>query len=296
MITIATHSGSFHADDVFAVAALKMYLKDTEETPTEVVRTRNSEQVSECNYAVDVGGVYDPAAGRFDHHQKDGVENRVNGIPYAAFGLIWKELGEAICEDADLADRIDSRLVQPIDAPDNGVSLTKGATHPGVYPYYLGDAVNAFRPTWKESPEREDAAFNELVEWATVLLKREIKAATDIAEGEKLVEQAYEAADDKRIIYMDQNLPWKGVLTGKEEPLFVVYPHDSGRWRLRAVPADASFESRAELPEAWRGKRDEELQKATGVDSAVFCHKSLPMIVTLDKEGIDTIAAKVVQK
>lgn len=295
MLKIATHSGGFHADDVFAVAALRLYLAAQGEDDFKIVRTRNPEEVAACDYALDVGGVHDPATGRFDHHQKEGAGERANGIPYAAFGLVWQEYGAEIAGDSDIAAAIDRRLVQAIDGPDNGVSLSGDAEFDDAYPYYLGSAINLFNLTWKESAGQEDETFLKLVEWATVLIQREIKLAKDMAEGEKLVEAAYEQAEDKRVIYMDQELPWKGVLTQKEEPLFVVYPKDGGRWRLRAVPADGSFESRAELPEAWRGKRDEELQAATGVDSAVFCHKSLPMIVTTEKEGIDVLAQKALE-
>jgi len=296
MIRIATHSGGFHADDVFAVAALKLYLKHEKEgMPVQIIRTRNSEMVSECDYVVDVGGVYDPAAGRFDHHQIDGAGKRENGIPYAAFGLVWKEYGAAICENKELAEKIDRRLVQSIDGPDNGVSLTGEVLFDDAYPYYLQSAVGVFQPTWKESAEREDKAFAELVEWATILLHREITVATDVLEGEALVEQAYEAAADKRVIYLDQSLPWQGVLMQKDEPLFVAYPKESGRWRLRAVPAQGNFQSRAEFPESWRGKHDKKLQEATGVDTAVFCHKSLPMIVTTDKSGIDRLVQKALE-
>lgn len=295
MLSIATHNGSFHTDDIFAVATLKLYLAAQGEEEVEIIRTRDAQTIIDCDYVLDVGGVYDPEAGRFDHHQKEGAGERDNGIPYAAFGLVWKEYGEDIVSSAEIAKKIDQRLVQAIDGPDNGVSLSGEAEFDDVYPYYLGTAVNVFRPTWKEPSVREDETFLKLVEWATVLLEREITVARDVAEGEQLVEAAYEQAADKRVIYMDQQLPWQGVLVQKEEPLFVVYPKDSGHWRLRGVPAEENFVSRAELPEDWRGKRDQDLVAATGVDSAIFCHKSLPMIVATEKEGIDTLAQKALE-
>ena len=35
-----------------------------------------------------------------------------------------------------------------------------------------------------------------------------------------------------------------------------------------------SFESRKPLPEAWRGVRDDELSKLSGIDGCVFVHAS----------------------
>jgi|AntRauTorckE6833_2_1112554.scaffolds.fasta_scaffold07333_6 uncharacterized UPF0160 family protein len=289
-VTIVTHSGSFHSDDVFAVAALSMHLRQLGATAIEIVRSRDPEVITEADYVLDVGGVYDPAAGRFDHHQEEGAGQRENGIPYAAFGLVWQEVGKDLCaDDQSVADMLDQKLVQAIDGPDNGVSLTGPAEIEGAYPYFLGSAVNIFRPTWREESDQTDEIFFELVEWATVLLKREITVAGDRAAGARQVETAYQAASDKRLIWLKQSLPHRSTLLQHPEPLFVVYPKDSGRWRLRAVIED-NFEPRATLPENWRGKRGKALQEATGVDSAVFCHASLPMIVTTSKEGIEKLA------
>lgn len=289
MLSIATHNGSFHADDVFAVTALQMYLRQQGKEDITIIRTRDKQAIAEADYVLDVGGEHDPAAGMFDHHQEGGAGKRENGIPYAAFGLIWKKYGEAICGGNELmADKIDSKLVQAIDAPDNGVSLTENLVFDDVYPYFLQSAVNIFKPTWREEQSKSDQAFNQLVEWATVLLRREIQVAKDQLAGGQLVEDAYEAAEDKRVIELDRSLPHQPVLTQKPEPLFVVYPKDSGIWRLRGV-SEANFEARKDLPKAWRGKRGKDLKEVTGVESAEFCHSSLPMITANTKEGIDKL-------
>ena len=81
-------------------------------------------------------------------------------------------------------------------------------------------------------------------------------------------------------------LPWKEHLFELEEeqpqtitpdnrPIYVIYPDESGKWRVQAVPvAPESFESRKALPEVWRGLRDDDLSKASGVDGCVFVHAS----------------------
>ncbi len=48
------------------------------------------------------GIVFDIGRGAYDHHQKDS-RVRENGIPYAAFGLLWEELGTEILGE-ELAD------------------------------------------------------------------------------------------------------------------------------------------------------------------------------------------------
>lgn len=63
---IATHNGKFHADEVFAVSLLKRLDRFAD---AEVVRTRDPEVLKTADVVVDVGGQYDPATHRYDHHQ-----------------------------------------------------------------------------------------------------------------------------------------------------------------------------------------------------------------------------------
>ena len=48
--------------------------------------------VAAADIAWDVGAVYDPAAGRFDHHQRGARED---GMPYSAARLVWRHHREA---------------------------------------------------------------------------------------------------------------------------------------------------------------------------------------------------------
>lgn len=46
-------------------------------------------------------------------------------------------------------------------------------------------------------------------------------------------------------------------------------------WRVQAVSVSpGSFESRLPLPSTWRGLRDDELSRETGIDGGVFVHMS----------------------
>ena len=63
---VITHSGNFHTDEVFACAVLSLLYDGA----IEIVRTRDPEVWVTGDYVVDVGNEYDPARGRFDHHQE----------------------------------------------------------------------------------------------------------------------------------------------------------------------------------------------------------------------------------
>ena len=57
---------------------------------------------------------------------------------------------------------------------------------------------------------------------------------------------------------------------------YVVYPDETaGNWRVQAVPVSPySFDSRKALPEQWRGHRDEELSRSSGIEGCIFIHAS----------------------
>ena len=61
--------------------------------------------------------IYDIGSGKYDHHQK-GSEVRENGIPYATFGLLWREI-RPILVGQYKADLFDQTFVQVIDHTDN---------------------------------------------------------------------------------------------------------------------------------------------------------------------------------
>ena len=90
---IGTHDGTFHIDEILAIAMLTQLSANNDST---IVRTRCPEQLAKCDFRVDVGGKDDPETGDFDHHQRGfaRVMAKYNcstklssaGLVYAAFG------------------------------------------------------------------------------------------------------------------------------------------------------------------------------------------------------------------
>jgi len=283
--TLVTHNSNFHSDDVFACATLQLLL-DKKGESYEVIRTRDEDIVSKGNFVFDVGGEHDPSTDRFDHHQHGGAGKRENGIPYASFGLVWQKYGSEICDSEDISKKIDMYLVSPIDANDNGVNLADNIHE--IIPFRIQDAVHLFRATWKEDPSQYDIGFLDQVSFAKKLLKREIKVIRDNMEAEEIVRNAYEKAEDKRLIIFDGSYPWRTVLVEYPEPLFVIsYKKESDTWRINAIPINPySYENRKNLPKEWAGLRDSDLRKVTGVEDAIFCHNGLFLAVAKSKKGV----------
>jgi len=287
---VATHDGSFHADEVFALAALSLLGE-----PLEIVRTRDPDVLAGCDARVDVGFRADPATGDFDHHQRDGAGARPNGVRYASFGLVWREHGAALCGgDAGVAARVDESLVQGVDANDTGQALAE-ASEGGIRAMTVSGVVGAFNPTWEEepTPEAERARFDEALAIAAAVLRREIASAGAAQRAAELVAAAVERskAADPRLVALDRNVPWKEVVvTRAPDAWFVVYPKRQG-WGLEAVPRElGSFDNRHDLPAEWAGLDGPALAEVTGVEDALFAHAKRFLVVARSREGIDALA------
>jgi len=284
--TIITHGGAFHTDEIFAVAVLLLYL-NTEDY--KIIRTREDSLFAAADYVIDVGGVLNPLGGRFDHHQKGGAGTHANAIPYASFGLLWREFGLALCKgNVEVAAAIESKLVFSVDAFDNGIVIAANL-YKDVCQYSIGQFFGSFLPSFNGEKADYDNAFGTCVNLAKEILTREISKAIERVALAHAVEGIYQSAEDKRIIVFDQKYPWEGVLQKFPEPLFAVYESkENNNWNAKAVPTDSDklFTVRKQFPESWAGKRGLELATATGVSDAIFCHNARFIVVAKSKEGI----------
>ncbi|WP_022929442.1 MYG1 family protein [Patulibacter americanus] len=285
-LRVGTHSGSFHADEVFALATLRLA-----RGPLEIVRSRDAEVLKGCALRIDVGRHYDPASGDFDHHQGD-VGERPSGIRFASFGLVWKEHGEELGGSPEIAAAIDGRIVAPIDAGDNGQELYEPLVE-GVTPYAVSGVIAAMNPPWdaEDGARAERAAFDEAVDLAEGMIRRELQKEQARARAADLVRGALEAAEDPRVLVLDRGMPWRGIVIDEApEVLFVVSPRTRD-WSIQAVPAAAhGFANRRSLPAAWAGLEGAPLQEVTGVPDAVFCHGARFMAVAGSREGVLELA------
>jgi uncharacterized UPF0160 family protein len=317
-IVVATHNGVFHADDVCAVALVRLSAQFAgDEVVT--IRTRKESIIETADIVIDVGNVYDPDRLRFDHHQWRSPEEasthllreKVDGeevghrFSKASFGLVWDHFHKsctagvlpevARMEGVDLSclglwsdfDRkvkegFDRFFVCGIDAADVGFRRTD--------PMFttVSQIISGFNPEWYDSPSPEDydAAFEEAVEWAMGLvrkqLRREICAVLSRDYGQ-LAAPIVDRGDlvDGKLLVLDQFAPWAGIVAKRDyrdSIEFVLHPQDE-TWMIWQVPVDesgafkaGSFTGRRQLPAEWAGKRNEELVALTGVEDAVFCH------------------------
>ena len=282
MKTVMTHSGNFHADDVFAVAVFQLLL-GTENIL--VVRTRDEAELEKGDYVVDIGGVYDHAAKRYDHHQP-GAPVRDNGIPYAAFGLVWKHYGTEICGSEVVTQKIEEKLCVPIDASDNAINIWE----PGQFdlrPLEWDDILQTWRAD-ESVGENVDEQFMKAVDIAREYLRRVINRAQKKEEQKKVAIALYETSESKDILVSDEYVP-RSIYIDYEDVNIVVFPRvqdgEEGWVAVAVQITEADYQTRVRFPEAWAGLRDEELAKASGFHDAVFCHKDRYMFIAGSKES-----------
>jgi uncharacterized UPF0160 family protein len=303
---IATHSGKFHADDVWAVATLDMVFPGA-----DIIRTRDPGRVAAADFAVDVGGIWDAQTGRFDHHQKDFEGARASGVAYASAGLVWKahgarcvalvarqHLGHALgaTEAQEIAWSIDGDLVQYLDMADNGAARNA----PGGYG--LSAVVSGFNPNWMEeaqagSPEAAEALrlsrFRRAMALIADVIVNNVKYRVGAMLGAAQVQGGERLEGGRLLLLPNSALPWT-TLVRREMPevLFVISRNlAEDRYMLHTVPASGEgFEARCDLPAAWGGLRDEALQQVTGVADAQFCHKGLFIAAAKSFDGALALA------
>ncbi len=293
---LITHNGSFHADDIFATATLSILLEKNRKI-FEIIRTRDPKIVETGDYVYDIGGVYNEDKNRFDHHQKGGAGKRENGIEYSSFGLVWKKFGDEITGSSEIAKRVDERLVQIIDAKDNGINISNSIIS-NVINYEINDIISAFHPSYKEVNPDFDVEFLEILIFAKKLLLKEIEKAQDQESIHKYILNILDKKNsESKILILDEYIPRVEIeieLINYPNILFVVVPgiKEALMWKILALRKDMNyFECRKNLPATWAGLKDKELQKITGVADAEFCHRALFMAVAKSKEG----AIKLVQ-
>lgn len=191
------------------------------------------------------GFAFDIGWGRFDHHQKD-APVRENGVPYAAFGLLWREFGQTLLGEE--ADNFDEHFIQPLDLEDN-----TGCGHP------LAAAIAAFNPCW-DSDENPDQNFEKAVQVAHAILTRKIAEVNGIRRAGSLVRAAISRMQ-KHIVVLDRYAPWKQFAV-ESDAQFVVYPSQRGGFSAQGVPVSQQDNTlRLPFPESWAGQPAEELQR-----------------------------------
>jgi uncharacterized UPF0160 family protein len=247
---VVVHDGIFHADDVFFYAICReVFCID------EFVRTSDKEFLDNIKddpeYVIgDIGH------GRYDHHDPISYI-RPTGEMYATFGLLWRDIGKAVCRtffgpgnSDDVLEKaaaiVDARYIAPMDALDNQQRGFKSIDYYGL--------IKSMNPAW-DSDESVDDRFIEAANLAIILLKEWIKSALAEARAEEYVKpKAEEAANGDHILRLDRYAPYSNYIKGKDIQ-WVLFPSSRGGIQSmcysNSIPKELWGRPKEELPEGW---------------------------------------------
>ncbi|GBQ29795.1 MYG1 family protein [Gluconacetobacter sacchari] len=314
-VAALTHSGNFHADETLGYVILHYALAPHGDLRGRVLgegpgdrltftRSRVPGRIQAADIVFDVGGVYDPAAGRYDHHMKN-KPLREDGTPYSAAGLLWKDYGRAaignmLAEPVDDAmaaaiwQAVDKALILPVDQDDNGVAKMGRLS--------LAEIVSTCGAAWdtaelhggEEAARREMAGFADAAGIVARYLAGVVDRARASLKAADRVLGAFARAEDKRILVLETGMPAEKVIFERDLPVvYVVSPAGGGQWNVKAVPpARGEFGQRVPLPEGWGGLEGRALAEISGVGDAVFAHPARFICGAGSREGALAMARR----
>ncbi|XP_065354445.1 MYG1 protein-like [Calliphora vicina] len=332
-LTIGTHSGTFHCDEVLACFMLKQL---PEYANAKILRSRNDTELHEnCDIIVDVGGEFDHERKLYDHHQKSFQETMSTLRPelgdqykirLSSSGLIFRFYGERVIDEvlkkhANITlspenlkltfEQLYANFIIEIDAIDNGEQICPDGKEP-LYKIstHLPNRIGKFNPSWEEEGTNVDVnarfeeamsyAGKEFIENVVSIGGSWIRAKEYVRTALKTAKSIYESGE---ILVLEKFCPWKHHLHALEKefkvvgvPKLVVFVNASGGWCVAGVPVTPdSYLGRKFLPEPWRGLRDEELSKLVGIEGLTFVHHTGFIGVAKTKDAAIAMAIKSVQ-
>ena len=232
---LITHNGTFHSDEVFSTVILKSILNK------EIIKLCRTSDILQNTNAL----VYDVGGGKYDHHQIGGNGQRVNGIKYSSFGLIWRDFGKDFLQKfgvenvQDVWVNIDKKLVQTIDAVDNG-QLEK-ITQYDFEILTIPNLITLYNSRWDEEAN-QDKYFLEAVRFAENLLIKIVEDENSKQRAKDKVDEAIEKAENQ-IMILDRFMPWKDILIESKNPkateiLYVIFPSNRDGYNVYCVPKE----------------------------------------------------------
>lgn len=253
-----THSGRFHADDVFSSALLRIL--------NPKIKIRRVRVVPEDYNGI----VFDIEGGEYDHHGEN-MSIRDNGIPYASFGLLWKQYGEQLVSKESVY-MFDRTFIQPLDIQDN-----QGGNN------LLARAITQANPNW-DSKKSSDECFFKAIDIAQFILQNEIDSMNSANRAKTIVKEALRNQHNG-IVVLNIGVPWKNILI-PQKIFYVVYPSNRGGFNAQAVPIDFETQQcKIPFPLLWRGKKGQELSGLIGIENMNFCHVGGYLLNANTKEG-----------
>lgn len=280
--SFATHNGHFHADEVTACALLLLY--DCIDWD-KIIRTRERRRYIECEYICDIGGLYAPDKGLFDHHQ-DSYRGELSSAGMILLHL-FQDKG---CIDQEEYDFFHNQLIWGVDAHDNGQPIPREG-----YAFF-SQIVSSYYPVGSASDEVEERSFFEALLFTYHYLERLRSRLQAIRSCRGEIERTMSKGGE--LLFFERALPWLEnffFLKGERHPAKFLLMPSKNRWKVRAIPPclEKRMAVRLSHPASWLGKQGEALEEVTQIEGAIFCHKGGFISIWRDRKAAVQGAQKI---
>ncbi len=297
-MVVLTHDGIFHADEVAAIAILKLYI-EFNKCSLEIIRSRNEAAIDSADLVFDIGMRNEGKF--FDHHQPLAeADCHENGIPLATAGLVWKDIGfhlikyiairqvdpEIVTVDFinNVWKKMDTKLFMPIDATDSGVNVYKDLD---FRPVDVSSVISMFNNYQSVNQEKQ---FYKALKLMGTIIHNFMMTLIKQLNGEKVLLDILNLPENKYndILIMPKYVNnWKDIIDDHFE-LFnqykvALYPGDDepnleGKqtWRITSLQKDRynGFSVRCPAPIEWQALKGDELRRVTKHNCLAFIHKN----------------------
>lgn len=292
---LITHSGGFHADELLSSVILTKLFPNA-----ELLRTRDRDWLKPSPEKIiyDVGGDYNADNQIYDHHQRPGPL-RQDGQPYSSFGLIWAHYGQDYLKALDVPESdiktihkaFDEEFVLPIDLLDNGAMEPSVAGPLSILT--LPSLFDMMKPVFDNSSlNATDDAFLQALSIARIFVEASITDRAAVLRAKSIVNDAIAKAGKSQILELPMGMPYLSALraSGADHLLFMVAPRGDD-WTINGIKLNNdTFDQRADLPASWAGLTDADLETASGVEGAIFCHNARFIAVANSRDAIIKMA------
>ena len=247
-ILIFTHEGTFHSDEITAIALIKaFYAKDEDEVFVNRVNHNimSGSELRELGlklvgdkggvFVIDIGREYNPDNKLFDHHQWDASKGK------ASAGLVFDYVKELIPES--VRDEV-YEIVKMSDLQDLGLEKANVGTLPDIITHF-----NADQNYGKEQTNNFNKALNFTYKYLKAIKDKGLKlekAKKRIREESKIIDELTREVNDpdkpmKVLEFTKGYIPfWTEVLPTMKEyedvDIVVWYDEQQDTWKAQTVP------------------------------------------------------------
>lgn len=284
-ITLITHSGSFHYDELLATAFLMELFDDV-----ILLRTRDPKIIKTGTIVYDVGFEFDPANKRFDHHMKwfSEVFSEDYNVKLSSAGLIYKYYHEAVFKKYGLhsndilifnyiKNKMYKELFLATDAIDNGIEITYS-----IKPRTIQDIIKLFNTSYIDDMDEynaaQDSQFHKVLEFVKMDLKNYLNNLFNnfLPGFRKAIDFLQNNKDPDIVVITDNYISISAIVeaerfTSRDLKYMIFKKNNEYRIYCFNIP-EHDFQPKVPLKQEWRGKSQEELKTISQIPGIRFVH------------------------